>query len=76
MGRFMALGQVGIEMAACVGVGVAIDYYAGCSPWATVGGAVLGFVGGLAHLVSMASKLGKELDREAGKQPPERQMDE
>ena len=54
LGRYLAIGQVGLEMAAPVALGVLIDSYFRCSPWAAVVGAVIGLVGGLAHLVHMA----------------------
>jgi F0F1-type ATP synthase assembly protein I len=50
------MAQVGIEMVAPIGLGVALDYWLGWTPWATVAGAVFGFVGGLVHLVSMMNK--------------------
>jgi F0F1-type ATP synthase assembly protein I len=56
VGRAYAMAQVGIEMVAPIGLGVALDYWLGWTPWATVAGAVFGFVGGLVHLVSMMNK--------------------
>jgi F0F1-type ATP synthase assembly protein I len=56
VGRAYAMAQVGFEMVAPIGLGVALDYWLGWTPWATVAGAVLGFVGGLIHLVSMLNK--------------------
>lgn len=50
-GFYFSLAQVGGEMAAPIGLGWVIDYYAGTSPWCIVGGAVFGLVGGLLHLV-------------------------
>ncbi len=43
-------------MVAPIGIGIALDYYLGWTPWATVGGAVFGFVGGLLHLVVMVNR--------------------
>lgn len=60
LGRYFALAQVGIEMIVPLGVGLWLDHAFGWSPWATIGGMFLGFVGGLAHLVV----LGQASDRE------------
>ena len=54
--RYFALSQVGLEMVAPIGVGLALDYYLGWSPWGAVVGAVLGFVGGLAHLIVLVNR--------------------
>ena len=51
---YFALSQVGFEMAAPIGLGYLIDWWLGVFPWITIGGAVLGLVGGLYHLVSLA----------------------
>jgi hypothetical protein len=56
LGFYFALAQVGLEMAAPVAVGALLDYYLNWMPWATAVGAVLGLVGGLAHLVSLLNK--------------------
>lgn len=53
LGRYYSLAQVGLEMVVPIGVGLALDHYLGWTPWATVCGAVLGFSGGLLHLVAM-----------------------
>jgi hypothetical protein len=50
----MALSQVGFEMAAPIGLGVWADVSFHTLPWLTVAGAVLGFVGGLIHLVRLS----------------------
>jgi F0F1-type ATP synthase assembly protein I len=65
VGRAYGMAQVGIEMVAPIGLGVALDYWLGWTPWATVAGAVLGFVGGLVHLVSMMN----QQDRNGPKKP-------
>jgi F0F1-type ATP synthase assembly protein I len=52
-GVYFALAQVGTEMAAPVALGLILDLYAGTKPWGTIGGAVFGLVGGIAHLVSI-----------------------
>jgi len=56
LGRYFALSQVGMEMVAPIGLGLALDYWLGSSPWCAVVGAVLGFVGGLAHLIVMVNR--------------------
>jgi len=50
-GYYVALGQVGVEMVVPIGLGVLLDRYLGWEPWATVVGAVIGLVGGFAHLM-------------------------
>ncbi len=54
--RYFALSQVGLEMVAPIGVGLALDYYLGWSPWGAVVGAILGFVGGLTHLIVLVNR--------------------
>jgi F0F1-type ATP synthase assembly protein I len=56
MGFYFALAQVGLEMVAPIGVGLLIDYSFGWLPWATVVCTVLGFVGGMVHLVVMVQQ--------------------
>jgi F0F1-type ATP synthase assembly protein I len=54
--RYVTMAQVGMEMVAPIAVGLALDYFFNCSPWGVVGGAVVGLVGGLAHLVRLANR--------------------
>ena len=61
-GRYFALAQIGLEMVAPIVLGVYLDKYFGWTPWATAVGAVLGLVGGLAHLVVAARR---QEDRES-----------
>ena len=56
MGLYLTLAQVGVEMVAPMIVGLAIDHYANTGPWLTVAGLILGFVGGLAHIVLLTKK--------------------
>jgi F0F1-type ATP synthase assembly protein I len=56
LGRYIALGQVGMEMAAPVALGMVLDHYLQWAPWATVGGAVIGLIGGLSHLVVLTNR--------------------
>ncbi len=56
MARYVAISQVGLEMAAPVGIGAFLDYYFGWAPWGVVVGAGLGFTAGLAHLIHLVNK--------------------
>jgi len=60
LGRYLALGQVGFEMVVPIGIGMALDYYLGWQPWGAVAGTVLGFSGGLLHLILVVRKLDKQ----------------
>jgi F0F1-type ATP synthase assembly protein I len=66
MGYYFALAQIGLEMVAPIGVGLLVDYYFGSLPWATVICTVLGFVGGMVHLVVMVQRH----DAEERRRPP------
>jgi F0F1-type ATP synthase assembly protein I len=57
VGYYFAMSQAGFEMVAPLGIGLWLDYYFGWSPWATIIGTILGFVGGTAHLIIMAQKI-------------------
>ena len=67
LGFYLALSQVGFEMVAPMGLGIALDWYFGWSPWALVIGFVLGFVGGFIHLLTM---LKQHEDDEKKQGPP------
>jgi F0F1-type ATP synthase assembly protein I len=56
LGRYLAMGQVGMEMAGPIAIGVLLDYWLGWRPWCTVAGACVGLVMGLVLLVRMANK--------------------
>ncbi len=56
LGIYLTLAQVGVEMVAPMIVGLIVDHYAGTSPWLTVAGLILGFVGGLSHIVLLTKK--------------------
>ncbi len=73
MGRYLALGQAGMEMVVPIALGVAVDYYLNCSPWGAVIGTLTGFVGGLTHLLVMLKQLE---EKRAEKQIPETQVKE
>jgi F0F1-type ATP synthase assembly protein I len=54
--KLAVLSQIGLEMAAPIGLGVALDYYLGWAPWASICGAVLGLVGGMTHLIAIVNQ--------------------
>jgi F0F1-type ATP synthase assembly protein I len=56
LGYYFSLAQVGLEMVMPLGVGAWLDYYFGWAPWATLIGAVFGFVGGLLHLLLLVNQ--------------------
>lgn len=66
LGYYFALGAVGLEMVTPIGLGLALDFYFGWLPWATAVCAVLGFVGGMTHLILMVS----QHDAEERPKPP------
>jgi F0F1-type ATP synthase assembly protein I len=65
-GRAFAIAQIGLEMVAPIGIGLALDYYLGTLPWVTVVCAVVGFVGGMIHLVLLV----QDQDVEERRKPP------
>jgi F0F1-type ATP synthase assembly protein I len=65
LARYLAMSQVGAEMVGPIVVGLVVDYYFNCSPWGVLVGAVLGLVGGLAHLIQLSKPQGPQ------KKPPE-----
>ena len=73
LSRYLALGQVGLEMVAPIALGVELDSYLGWSPWGVIAGVVIGFVGGLAHLVTMTKPSG--LSKPPRPAPPARPTD-
>ena len=60
LGQLAVLSQIGLEMAAPVGVGAAADYFFGWAPWASICGAILGLVGGMAQLIAILNRQAKE----------------
>ena len=56
VGYYYTLSQVGIEMVVPIGIGAGLDYYLGWSPWGAIVGAVLGLVGGFAHLIFLLNR--------------------
>jgi F0F1-type ATP synthase assembly protein I len=59
-GLYFALGQAGVEMVAPLCIGAWLDWQFDWRPWATVVGAILGFVGGTVHLILMAQQIERE----------------
>jgi F0F1-type ATP synthase assembly protein I len=55
-GRYVAMGQVGLEMVAPIILGLVLDHYLAFAPWGLVGGAAFGLAGGLAHLVYLVGQ--------------------
>jgi F0F1-type ATP synthase assembly protein I len=53
LAQYAALSQVGLEMVAPIGLGLLLDYWLAWGPWGAILGAILGLVGGMAHLVSI-----------------------
>jgi F0F1-type ATP synthase assembly protein I len=66
MGTYMALAQVGIEMVLPLGIGVWLDLRFGWTPWALIAGTILGFVGGLVHLVVLAQRSERDQSKKKG----------
>jgi hypothetical protein len=64
LGYYHSLAQVGLEMVAPIGIGAWLDYMLGWRPWLTVAGAVVGFVGGLAHLLALLNRQPNESQTE------------
>jgi F0F1-type ATP synthase assembly protein I len=56
LGYYYSLAQVGLEMVAPIALGVWLDNRFGLTPWATVVGAVVGLVGGIAHLMILLKR--------------------
>ena len=56
LGYFFSLAQVGLEMVVPVVAGLFLDRYFNCGPWGVVGGAVVGLVVGLVHLVTTSNR--------------------
>ena len=65
---YAVLGTLGLEMVAPIGVGVFLDKQLGTIPWLSMTGVVVGFVGGMWHLVWTL----RTINREEAKQPRDR----
>jgi hypothetical protein len=56
LAKYYSLAQVGLEMVAPIALGVWLDTRFELMPWLTVTGAVLGLVGGMAHLLILLKR--------------------
>jgi F0F1-type ATP synthase assembly protein I len=68
MGYYVALGQTGVEMVLPAVGGFYLDQWLGTTPWITILAAVLGFAGGLVHLIVILRQ--KERDEQTDQKPP------
>jgi ATP synthase protein I len=50
LGRYFALGQIGLEMVIPIALGAWLDYRWGTSPWMVILGVIVGFAVGMTHL--------------------------
>ena len=57
--RYIALGQVGLEMVSPIVMGVLLDRWLDSAPCWTVVGALIGFGGGMMHLLAILNQGGK-----------------
>ncbi|MBM3994519.1 MAG: AtpZ/AtpI family protein [Planctomycetes bacterium] len=69
LGYYASLAQVGMEMALPVVLGYWADEWLGTTPWLTVVAAILGFVGGLVHLIALVQEKARQ-DSSDKKPPP------
>lgn len=56
LGYYYALAQIGVEMAAPIGLGWLLDRWLDWFPWLTSTGAILGLALGLIHLVMLVNR--------------------
>ena len=56
LGYYYSLAQVGLEMVVPLGIGLVLDHYLQWTPWGVIAGMLLGFVGGLAHLILLVNR--------------------
>ncbi len=57
LGIYYAIGQVGLEMVAPIALGVFLDRWLGTTPILIVVGVLVGFVGGMVHLLALVKRL-------------------
>jgi F0F1-type ATP synthase assembly protein I len=69
LGYVIAISQVGLEMVVPIGLGVALDVWLGTLPWISVVGVLLGFFGGMTHLMVLVS----HMDKTEKSEPPPRE---
>ncbi len=70
LGQLMLLASVSLEMVAPLGAGWMLDRMFGWQPWGVIGGALLGMVGGIVHLMLLAQAQEKP-GHERSRKPPE-----
>jgi len=68
MGYYMALAQTGMEMVLPAVGGFFLDDWLETTPWITCIAAVLGFAGGLIHLLAILRQ--KEREERSDTKPP------
>ena len=68
LGYYVALAQVGMEMALPVLVGYWLDDWLETTPWITSSAAVFGFIAGMAHLILILRQ--KDRAERSDKKPP------
>lgn len=64
MGRWMALSQCGFEMVAPMFIGLLLDNWLHTMPVFTIIFLILGFVGGLTHIVILSNQIAKADEEE------------
>lgn len=64
LSAFSLVGTIGVSMAACVAVGLFlgryVDGWLGTSPWATLGGIVLGMAAGFWSMFKRVSEIERD----------------
>jgi ATP synthase protein I len=68
MGYYLALAQIGVEMVLPTIVGYWVDGWFYTTPWITIVAAVIGFAGGMIHLIAILRQ--KERDENSDRRPP------
>ncbi|MGE3805008.1 MAG: AtpZ/AtpI family protein [Gemmataceae bacterium] len=53
---YLGLSQIGMEMVAPIVAGLVLDHYLGWEPWGVAAGTILGFGGGLYHLLALLKR--------------------
>lgn len=65
LGYYFTLAQVGVEMVAPLIVGLVLDNVLDTGPWLAVAGIVLGFIGGITHIVVLTNRHDAETRNQA-----------
>jgi F0F1-type ATP synthase assembly protein I len=71
LGYVIAISQVGLEMVAPIGLGVGLDVWLGTLPWISIVGVLLGFFGGMSHLMVLVNRMDKAEKSEPSTPPEE-----